>query len=105
MKKFNILFMLLLLFVGAVANAQNYTREGNTYISSTGELTANTVIETPFKVKEKDGKLYTIYCSKRSGACFIKKTSKNGKEYRKYLGEKISKEICKEINVIYRGNK
>lgn len=101
MKKFNIL-LLLLLFVGAVANGQSYTREGNTYISSTGELTVNTAIETSFKAKEKDGKLYTIYCSKRSGACFIKKVSKNGKEYRKYLGEKISKEICKEIGVVYR---
>lgn len=103
MKKF-ILFMLLCLS-SSIASAQTYTREGNTYISSTGERAKSTAIETTFKVKESDGKEYVVYCSKSTGACFIKKISRNGNEYKKYLGEEISKEICKEINVEYKPRK
>ena len=92
-----------MLTLSATISAQSYTRSGNTYISSTGERTrANNVIETTFKVKESDGKEYVIYCSKSTGACFIEKVSRNGNEYKKYLGEEISREICKEINVDYK---
>ena len=95
-----------MLTLSATISAQSYTREGNTYISSTGERTmANNVIETDFKVKESDGREYVIYCSSKTGACFIKKTSRNGNEYKKYLGEEISREICKEINVEYKPRK
>ena len=95
--------LLITLCVGLVCNAQNYTRSGNTYILSTGERNkTNNTIETTFKVKDTDGKEYIVYCSKSSGACFIKKVSKNNKEYRKYLSEEISKEICAEINIEYK---
>ena len=99
--------MLLMLFCLSInANAQNYTREGNTYISSTGERAkTNNAIETTFKVKESDGKEYVVYCSSSTGSCYIKKISKNNKEYRKYLGEEISKEVCKEIKVEYKPRK
>lgn len=101
MKK--ILLILMMLTLSATISAQSYTRSGNTYISSTGERTrANNVIETTFKVKENDGKEYVIYCSKSTGACFIKKVSRNGNEYKKYLGEEVSREICKEINIDYK---
>ena len=92
-----------MLTLSATISAQSYTRSGNTYISSTGERTrANNVIETTLKVKESDGKEYVIYCSSKTGACFIKKISHNGNEYRKYLGEEISREICREINVEFK---
>lgn len=102
------LFALLLitLCVALVANAQSnpqYTRDGNTFILSTGERTrANNTIETTFKIKDTDGREYTVYCSKSSGACFIKKTSRNGNEYKKYLGEEISRQICTELNIEYK---
>ena len=71
--------------------------------SSTGERnrTDNT-ITTDFKVKESDGKEYVVYCSKSTGACFIKKISRNGKEYKKYLGEDVSRQVCSAINVEYK---
>lgn len=95
-----------MLTLSATISAQNYTREGNTFIPSTGERTrTDNVITTDFKVKESDGKEYVVYCSKSTGACFIKKISRNGKEYRKYLGEEVSKEVCKEINVEYKPKK
>lgn len=89
-----------------ISNAQSYTREGNTYISSTGERkSTNNSIETTFKVKESDNKEYVVYCSTRTGACYIKKISRNGNEYKKYLGEEISKEVCKELNIEYKSRK
>lgn len=95
--------MLVLLSVGLTISAQNYTREGNTFISSTGERTrTDNTITTEFKVKESDGKEYVVYCSKSTGSCFIKKISRNGKEYRKYLGEDVSKQICSAINIEYK---
>lgn len=108
--KNNILRLAIILILGVFAyigaSAQSYTREGNTFISSTGERTrANNVIETTFKVKESDGKEYVVYCSKNSGACFIKKISRNGKEYKKYLGEGISRQICAELGVEYKSRK
>ena len=98
-----LLIMLVLLCVGLTSNAQSYTREGNTFISSTGERnrTDNT-ITTDFKVKESNGKEYVVYCSKSTGACFIKKISRNGKGYKKYLGEDVSRQVCSAINVEYK---
>lgn len=101
-----IALMLLLMLCMTNVNAQTYTREGNTFISSTGERKSNNnAIETSFKVKESDGKQYIVYCSRSTGACFIKKVSRNGNEYKKYLGEDISKQICKEIGVEYKSRK
>lgn len=99
-----IIVLIFALFSYVGANAQSYTRSGNTFISSTGERAKSTAIETTFKVKE-GGKEYVVYCSKSTGACFIKKISRNGNEYKKYLGEEISREVCKELNVEYKPRK
>ena len=41
-----------------------------------------------------------------TGSCFVIKTSaKTGKEYRNYLGPEISEQMCKELNVEYKGKK
>ena len=104
MKK--ILFILLLLLtVGTTINAQNYTREGNTFISSTGERSKSEVIKTKFTWKDSKGNEYPVYMSK-SGSCFVIKISKKtGKEYKNYLGPEISQQICKELGVEYKGKK
>ena len=104
MKK--ILFILLLLLtVGVTVNAQNYTREGNTFSSSTGEHSKSEAIKTKFTWKDSKGKEYPVYMSK-SGSCFVIRISKKtGKGYKSYLGPEISEQICKELNVEYKGKK
>lgn len=97
--------LLILLCVGLVANAQSYTREGNTFISSTGERKSNEPIKTKFTWKDSKGNEYPIYISSK-GSCFvIKGKDKNGKDKRTYLGPEISQQICKELNIEYKGKK
>ena len=97
--------LLLVLTIGLAANAQTYTRSGNTFVSSTGERIKAEPVKTKFTWKDSKGKEYPIYISK-SGSCFvIKVTAKTGKEYRNYLGPEISEQICKELNVEYKGKK
>lgn len=103
------LFILLILIVLGVnnSNAQGYTRVGNTFTLSTGgqSKAKGLTVSTKFKVKDSDGKEYTINVSS-NGSAFIKKTSKKtGKEYRKYLGEELSQTICKEIKISYKPKK
>ena len=102
MKKLLICLMLMLAF-NATINAQTYTREGNTFISSTGERVK--AEKTKFTWKDSKGKEYPVYIS-HTGSCFIIRISKKtGKEYRNYLGPEISQQICKELNVEYKGKK
>ena len=104
MKK--ILFILLLLLtVGVTVNAQNYTREGNTFSSSTGEHSKTEPVKTKFTWKDSKGKEYPVYISSK-GSCFvIKGKDKNGKDKKTYLGPEISQQICKELNIEYKGKK
>ena len=97
--------LLLVLAMGLAANAQTYTRSGNTFISSTGERVKAEPVKTKFTWKDSKGREYPVYISK-TGSCFIIKVSaKTGKEYRNYLGPEISQQICKELNVEYKGKK
>ena len=94
--------LLVLLNVGLVANAQTYTRSGNTFISSTGERVKSNCTKTKFIWKDAKGKEYPIYVS-NTGSCFvIRISSKTNKEYKSYLGKEISKQICKELNIPYK---
>lgn len=105
MKKI-LLFLMMLLTLSATTSAQGYTRSGNTFISSTGELKAKQEpTKTKFTWKDSKGKEYPIYISK-NGSCFVIKVSaKTGKEYRNYLGTEISSQICKELNIEYKSKK
>ena len=97
--------LLLVLAMGLVANAQTYTRNGNTFISSTGERVKAEPVKTKFTWKDSKGKEYPVYISS-NGSCFVIKVSaKTGKEYRNYLGPEISQQICKELNIKYNGKK
>lgn len=41
-----------------------------------------------------------------TGSCFVMRvSSKTGKEYKSYLGPEISQQICKELNVEYKGKR
>lgn len=88
--------ILTLLILSLVLNAQDYIKQDNTYSKQVVNLTT----KTPFTFKDKSDKIYQIYISK-NGRCCIIKTSKNGKEYKYYLGEAISKDICKELGIEY----
>ena len=104
MKKLFIM-LLFLLTVGTI-NAQKFTREGDTFVSSsTGEHTKSTPIKTKFNWKDTKGNTYPVYVSS-NGSCFVVKTSKKtGKEYKAYLGPEISAQICKELGITYKGKK
>lgn len=97
--------LLLVLAIGLAANAQTYTRSGNTFIASTGERVKAEPVKTKFTWKDNKGKEYPVYISS-NGSCFVIKVSaKTGKEYKNYLGPEISKQICKELNINYKSKK
>lgn len=97
--------LLLVLAMGLIANAQNYTRSGNTFISSTGERVKAEPTKTKFTWKDSKGREYPVYISPK-GSCFvIKGKDKNGKDKKTYLGPEISEQICKELGVEYKGKK
>ena len=85
-------------------SAQSYTRSGNTFTITSTKKIKSEPTKTKFTV-EKDGKSYPVYMGS-TGSCFILKTSaKTGKEYRSYLGEEMSRTICKELGVEYKSRK
>ena len=97
--------MLLVLVMGLAANAQTYTRSGNTFISSKGERVKVEPVKTKFTWKDSKGNEYPVYISSK-GSCFvIKGKDKNGKDKKTYLGPEISQQICKELGVEYKGRK
>lgn len=86
------------------ANAQDYTKssDGKTY-SAVKKTTVSSERETGFTWQDAKGNTYPIYMGK-TGSCYIKKVSKKtGNEYRQYLGEKLSRDICRQLNVEYTG--
>lgn len=95
MKKF--IIALVVLIIGAVGqiNAE-VVRNGNTF---SVEQTTKSDVETPYTWKDKDGKTYPIYISKK-GACYIKRISKKtGKEYKYYLPKETQEQIRKELGM------
>lgn len=97
--------LLLVLAMVLAANAQTYTRSGNTFSSSTGERIKAEPVKTKFTWKDSKGNEYPVYISSK-GSCFvIKGKDKNGKDKKTYLGPEISQQICKELGVEYKGKK
>lgn len=93
--------MLVLLFVGLTSNAQNYTREGNTFVST--KTVKAEPVKTKFTWKDSKGNEYPVYISSK-GSCFvIKGKDKNGKDKKTYLDPEISQQICKELGIEYKG--
>ena len=91
--------------MGLAANAQTYTRSGNTFISSKGERVKAEPVKTKFTWKDSKGNEYPVYISSK-GSCFvIKGKDKNGKYKKTYLGPEISQQICKELGIEYKGKR
>lgn len=97
--------LLLVLAMGLAANAQTYTRNGNTFTSAKSVKAKAEPVKTKFTWKDSKGNEYPVYISSK-GSCFVIKVSaKTGKEYKNYLGPEISQQICKELNIKYNGKR
>lgn len=102
--------ILMMLATTATAWSQkSFTTDGNTY-RPTQVVTKNvpqkdsTVSATPYTYEVK-GVKYPIHIGK-TGFCYIVRTSKKtGKEYRRYLGEEISRDICIKMGRVYKAKK
>ena len=100
MRKLFIIAMLIIASVSA-SYAQNYTKQGNTYKTISGATTSKES-KTDFIWESSKGEKYPIYIGP-TGSCYIKRTSsKTGKEYKQYLGEEVSKDVCKQLNIEYK---
>ena len=79
--------------------AQNVTRQGNTFTQVTNKKPAGKETKTQYTYTDSKGVVYPVYLSS-TGKAFIKKVSKKtGKEYKQYLteiGKQINPEAYKE---------
>lgn len=87
--------MLIMGMAGTTCVAE-VVRNGNTF---SVEQTAQADVQTPYTWKDKDGKIYPIYITKK-GACYIKRVSKKtGKEYKYYLPKETQARIKQELGM------
>lgn len=82
--------------MSAIAFGQNVSRKGNTFSMS---KTIRDTLVTQFKYEDRAGKSYPIVVNKKTGACWVCRTSKNGKFYRQYMNAEIKSAVCKELNI------
>lgn len=105
MKK--VLIAVALLLMLGVNNSNSFSqvirRNGNTF--TVAKVKQVNSMKTKFTWQDSKGVLYPIYLSP-SGATYVLKTSKkSGREYKYYLGEEISKAVCKELGIEYKSSK
>lgn len=94
MRKF-LIILVMLIMAGTTCIAE-VVRNGNTFETV---QTSQTDVQTPYTWKDKDGKTYPIYITKK-GACYVKRISKKtGKEYKYYLPKEIREQIRKELGM------
>lgn len=94
MRKF-LIILVMLIMAGTTCIAE-VVRNGNTFETV---QTSQTNVQTPYTWKDKDGKTYPIYITKK-GACYVKRISKKtGKEYKYYLPKEIQEQIRKELGM------
>lgn len=99
MKKISIIIAAMLAF-STVSYSQDVVRNGKTF-EQTKKSSVKSDEKTGFTYKDSKDNVYDIYIGK-SGACYINKISKKtGNEYKQYLGEEISKQICNELGREY----
>lgn len=96
MKKYFVIAAMLL--CGICANAQSVNREGNNFIQ-VQTVKQSSDKETVYTYTIKDN-TYPIYITK-NGRCYIIRVSKNGNEYKQYLPEEVSRQICTEMGITY----
>lgn len=99
MKKIFIAVAMLLSLVKLQAN-ETFVVNGTSYESVKNASQKSEPTATPYTYKS-GGKEYPIYLSKSGRAYVLKVSSKTGSEYKYYLGEEISRDICAKMNVEY----
>ena len=78
--------------------ASESTKEDSVFHNALSEDRQNQgYTKTDFTWKDSKGDEYPVYMA-HTGSCFVIKTSKNGEEYRAYLGEEVSEQINKELS-------
>lgn len=93
---------ILLLFICVSLGAQNYERKGNTFTQTSSRPSSSSVKKTEYQWVDSKGKVYPVYITS-NGRCFIFKVSaKTNNEYKYYLPEELSRDICKELNIKYK---
>ena len=97
MKKFMIFLVMLVMSMAGTTCFAEIVRTGNTF---SVEQTAQADVQTPYTWKDKDGKTYPIFIT-RKGACYVKRISKKtGKEYKYYLPKEVQEAVKKEVKYI-----
>ena len=92
-----VLIFIAAFFYVPTTQAQEFKRVNNTFVTTTIKATAE---KTKYQWQDASGKKYDVYISKKSGACYVLRTSqKSGKEYKYYLPEEITVQICKEMGI------
>lgn len=79
----------------SVKSEQVISRQGDnfTFVKSPKQKP----VKTKYTFTDSHGEKYNIFIN-HNGKCYISKVSKKtGKEYRQYLGDSISSQICREI--------
>lgn len=100
MKKIIIIAAIMMASVFS-SNAQTIVRNGNNFaVQVDASAKSSGAIETEYTYTCKDGKTYNIWLSK-TGRAYILKVSKNGNTYKSYLGEDISRQVCKGLKREY----
>lgn len=95
----------MMLCLSLSAEAQNVVRQGNNFTSvAHRNVSAQHDVKTNYTWTDTKGKVYPIFVGK-SGACYVKRTSKAGKEYKHYLGAEVSSQVCKELGIKYTPKK
>lgn len=96
-----IITIALLLTLTAGQAQQQVTREGNTFSVVTNKTKQATETKTKYEWQDAKGNKHTIYVGK-TGACYIKRISKAGNEYKQYLGAEVSAQVCRELGIEYK---
>lgn len=97
-----IIIIMALMLVNTNIIAQSFTRNGNTFTQVSSKSDKKEATLTKFTWKDSKGIEYPIFITS-SGRCFVNKVSKNtNKEYKYYLKEDLSREICKVLNITYK---
>lgn len=99
MKKIFIAVAMLLSLVELQANEPTFVVNRTSY-ESVKTNQKSEPLATPYTYKSGD-KEYPIYLSKNGRAYIWKVSGKTGNEYKYYLGEEISRDICAKMNVEY----
>ena len=96
-------FIILLLALGVISCTAN-KNDVNVVDRNISEIESSTTkkdeispVKTKFVWRNSLGEEFPVYINSH-GSCFIIKKSKSGKSYRSFLGEEVSKQICKELS-------